>query len=626
MNISRRSAMTKAAFVAGLAATPALATGEDRPNILWLVSEDNNPWYGCYGDTLAHTPNIDAMAKLGIVYKRAYSTAPVCAPSRFALLTGVHAESAGPAHHMRATAKAVGILPIAPDLLRKSGYYCTNNVKTDYNCDVDPSTIWDEISPKAHWKNRPAGKPFFSMVTLLTSHESQNFRPTEGKVKPDQVRLPDYLPDTPGIRQDFASYYNRLELMDGQIGEALAELEAAGLADNTIVFHFSDNGGVMPRSKRYCHEEGLRCALVVRFPPKWSHLAPAPAGSAIETPVSFIDLPPTLLALAGVPQPKAFQGRPLTGKMEASRRIYAFGMRSRMDERYDFVRTVSDGRYRYIRNYMPHLPTVQNQAFSWLAKGNQEWDRLRIDGKLTAKQRTPFEKRPFEELYDLHNDPDQMDNLVVRPEFSAKANELRRALDAHMIRVVDNGFIPEGSRFEGYVPSRARGAYPLKRLMALAQAGARRDSRKVKLLVAALSDANEVIRYWGAMGLTMLGEGARAYRSSLSAIMNDDPSPQVRVAAAEAVAFSGEHVFAVRVLARLLGNDQTFAVRLMALNVLTRLGQAARPALPQIKALQTVNNEYLPNAATYLIQQLDGTYDPAKPVFDMERMLRNPPK
>lgn len=623
--LSRRTLLSGMAGVAAAQSAIARAAeaGAPRPNILWLVSEDNNPFIGAYGDAIAHTPNIDALARRGILYRNVYSNAPVCAPTRFTILTGVHSQSAAPANHMRANAKVAGILPCYPELMRKAGYYCTNNAKTDYNCDIDPQQVWDDCSKQAHWKNRPAGKPFMAVFNSETTHESRMFVVTDGRVKPADVRVPAYLPDTPDIRQDYASYHNLMEKMDGEIGARLAELEAAGLAEDTIVFYYSDNGGVLPRSKRYCTDEGLRCAMVVHIPPKWANLAPAPAGSRIEAPVSYVDLAPTVLSLAGAPIPATMQGKPFLGPVAVTQ-PYAFGMRNRMDERYDFVRTVTDGRYRYIRNYMPFLPLVQNQGFSWLMKSYQSWDELHRADSLTPVQARAFEPRAFEEFYDLAADPDGIDNRITDPAHAARIAAMRRALDAEMLRVNDNGFIPEGASAEGYRTSRIQAAYPLRRLMVLGQAAARRDPRKIGLLRAALADRNDVVRYWGAMGLLMLGKTARPAAGQLTTLMRKDPSAQVRIVAAEALAHLGHGEEAVGALASLLGSDEApMPVRLQALNAITRLGTAAKAALPALRAAAQVKNEYLPNAANYAIQQIEGSFDPRKPIFDFEGLKRN---
>ncbi|MEG3168041.1 sulfatase-like hydrolase/transferase [Sphingomonas sp. LB3N6] len=619
---TRRHILTGAGAAATLAATARAQTGRGpRPNILWVVSEDNNPLIGAYGDTLAHTPNIDALARSGILYRNVYSNAPVCAPSRFGILTGVYPESCAPANHMRAEAKLPAMLRTYPEYLRQSGYHCSNNAKTDYNCDVDPRRIWDTQGPTAHWRGRPAGKPFMAVFNYMTTHESMLFKPTPGRVGPADVQLPAYLPDTPGIRQDYASYYNLIEAMDAQVGARLAELEADGLADDTIVFYYSDNGGVLPRSKRYCYDEGLRCALIVRVPPKWAHLAPSVPGSTVTAPVSFIDLAPTLLSVAGVPKPATMAGTAFLGHNAGAPQRYAFGMRNRMDERYDFVRTVTDGRYRYIRNYMPHRPCGQNQAFAWLARGYQDWDRLHRAGQLDAVQDRFFRPRAFEEFYDLATDPDEVNSLVGNPAQIPRMVAMRRALDAHMIAIHDNGFIPEGDPAEGWLPSRAAGAYPLKTVMALGAAAARRDPRKLALFRTRLGHANGIIRYWAATGLLVLGTRAADAAPDLRRAMEADPSPQVRIVAAEALAGLSEPQRAVAVLADFLSPSHPTPVRLQAINALTYVSDA-RAALPAIRAAANDEQEYLRNAGAYLTAILDGRYDPAVPLFDLDRMRR----
>jgi arylsulfatase A-like enzyme len=624
-HITRRG-MLAAGAMGGLALGQAgrAAATRDRPNILWLVSEDNNPFIGAYGDRVAHTPTIDALARTGLLFRNVYSNAPVCAPSRFAILTGAYPQSCAPANHMRAVAKVQGVLQTYPELMRAAGYFCTNNAKTDYNCDVDPTRVWDRQGAQAHWRDRPAGAPFMAVFNHEITHESQLFHPTPGRVKGNEVRVPRYLPDTPAIRDDYASYYNLIEKMDGQLAARLAELAADGLADDTIVFYYSDNGGVLPRSKRYCYDEGLRVAMVVHVPPKWRHLAPAGPGSVIDVPVSFIDLAPTILSIAGAPQPAHMAGRPFLGARIAAPQRYAFGMRNRMDERIDFVRTVTDGRWRYIRNYMPHRPWGMHGAFEWLLKSYQEWETLHRAGKLDAVQDRFFGTKPFEELYDLSRDPDQIDNLA--PRRPADLARLSHALDAHMIAINDNGFIPEGMAGEGWIPSRDRVRYPLERLMALGrQAAAARPGDRAALM-RALADPNPVVRYWAATGLLIQGAPADAARAGLTTAMTQDPEPQVRVVAAEAVARWGDDT-AIAVLGSLAARDQSREVRLAALNALTVLGERARSQLPVIDlAAQEEDAEYLRNAGRYLSAVLRNTYRPDYPVFQIERLGRPAPR
>lgn len=621
--INRRQVLAGAAALAFATKVSAAARagGEKQPNILWIVSEDNNPFIGAYGDPLAHTPVLDQLARDGILYRNVYSNAPVCAPSRFGILTGVYPESCGPAEHMRARAHLPAAIRTYPDLMREAGYFCTNNAKTDYNCDVDPAAIWDRQGAKAHWRDRPSEVPFLSVFNLMTTHESRIFTPTDGRVKPADVHVPDYLPDLPEIRQDFASYYNLMTRMDGEVGARLAELEADGLADDTIVFYYSDNGGVMPRSKRYCYEEGLRCAMIVRVPPKYAHLAPGGRGSVVEAPVSFIDLAPTLLSLASAPVPRTMQGHAFLGSSCAQPQSYAFGMRNRMDERYDFVRTVTDGRYRYIRNYAPHRPNGQHQAFAWQAKGYQAYERAWLAGQCNEAQSRFFEPKVYEEFYDLSKDPGEVRNLASDPAFAATIGDMRRALDAQMIAINDNGFIPEGMAQEGYEESRRQGAYALPAIMALAASAAVGDAAQADRFAMLLRDADPLMRYWAATGLLVLKDAARPQAAAIRQALQSERVPQVRVVLAEAATHVGQERAGIRALEGLLDASTSDPVRLQAINALTYVAHPmAAKALPAIIKAKEDGYMFVRNCAIYLEAVLTDRYDPSMKIFDMNAL------
>jgi len=625
MTHSRRDAIKFGALSLGAAATPlaALPAKGDLPNILWLVSEDNNPYIGAYGDKVAHTPHIDALARKGILYRNSYSDAPVCAPSRFAILTGMNPESCAPAQHMRANATLPKDFQTYPELMRQAGYFCINNPKTDYNCGVDPKEIWDIQGPDGHWRNAPKDRPFLCVFNTGTSHEQHICQRDGGRVKPADVRIPAFLPDTDVIRRDYAEYYNIMERMDGEIGNWLKQLENDGLADNTIVFYYGDNGGILPRSKRYCYEEGLRVPLIVHVPPKWQHLAPARPGSEINAPVTLIDLPATLLSIAGIAQPAQMTGKPLLGRRIGKPATYAFGFRDRMDERYDLVRTVTDGRWRYIRNYMPHRALGQHVGFEWeVQAAYREWHALYLAGQLTDQQSAFFRPKPFEELYDLRADPDEVVNLIDDPRSKATADRLRKAVDRHMLAINDNGFLPEGAPGEGYFESRNRAVYPLKSLMTIAASAARRDPRNVDRFVALLDSPVLAIRFWAARGLLMLGdripvEKAQAARTRLARILRDDPASEVRIVAAEALVGLGEPRESVALLATLVDDPNTAPIRMQAMDALSNIGQAALPALPVIRKIANaqirpfIDVGYPKRMAQYLLATLEGNYNPA---------------
>ncbi|MDQ7903691.1 sulfatase [Phytohabitans sp. ZYX-F-186] len=624
--ISRRSILATTGAAATAAAIPGTAWAgaprpgdprpHGRPNILWLVSEDNNPYVGAYGDRLARTPTIDGLARDGVRYRNAFSVAPVCAPSRFAIVTGVCPESVGPAENMRADSTLPGFMKGFPEYLRQAGYYCTNNSKTDYNTTIDMAATWDASSGTAHWRDRPDGAPFFAVFNYLTTHESQLFNAPTGATDPAAVRVPAFLPDTPNVRNDRAHQYDRMAQMDAQLAARLAELDADGLTEDTIVFYYGDNGGVMPWSKRHAKDNGLRVPLVVRFPRKWAHLAPARAGSVLDAPVTLMDLGPTVLALAGVPVPDYVDGQVLAGLRRSRPAAYAFGGRTRMDERYDFVRTVSDGRLRYIRNYAPHRPYGQVNAYAWQLRSYQDWEQAHLDGTLDEVQERFWRERPAEELYDTHADPDGLHNLAGSPRHRADLNRLRRALDEHIFEVNDNGFIPEGSPVEGYANSRVPGAYPLRQVKALADKAIERKAANARHFLKELGADNYILRYWAAQGLLMLASrDCAAHRREIERRWDTEQSPHVKVVLSEILVKLGSQRPAVTWLTDTLDNHENARVRLQAVNALTYVGAAALPALPALDRAVAGSDQFLRNCGRYLGLVLRGEYTPQTRLF-----------
>jgi hypothetical protein len=354
--------------------------------------------------------------------------------------------------------------------------------------------------------------------------------------------------------------------------------------------------------------------LIIRFPPRWQHLAPGPPGSVYDAPASSVDAPPTILNLAGLAAPDYMHGQPFAGPAVAPRQ-YAFSNRNRMDQAIDFVRTVRDERYRYIRNYMPHLPYGQHVMFMWLQAGVREWEQHFLDGRLDEVQSRFWLPKPAEELYDLDADPDEVVNLIDAPEHQQRIAQMRAALDAHMLRINDNGFIPEGMAAEGWDASREPGAYPLSRLLQLGRAAIQRNPANLPQLSAALQDGNEIVRYWGAMGCAMLGAGAAPAVAALRSAMTDDPSAWVRVAAADALARAGVTDGVVVFLGEVVADDgQPMAVRLQAVWALHHLGSDAIPALPQLAIAakgRPALDDYPAEAARYAMRTITGTYVPS---------------
>ena len=432
-----------------LLASVALSAAADaaKPNILWITSEDHGPHMGCYGDTYATTPNVDGLAKKGMIYMHCWSNAPVCAPARTTIITGMYPTSLG-AEHMRSMVPFPAGKKMFPQFLREAGWYCSNNAKEDYNI-AKPGQVWDESSKNAHWKNRKDGQPFFAVFNSLKSHESQiRTRPHTQVHDPAKVRVPAYHPDTPEVRQDWAQYYDIVTEADADAGRLLADLEKDGLSEDTIVFYYADHGSGMPRSKRWCYDSGLHVPLVVYIPEKFAALRPPEykAGGKSERLVSFVDFAPTMLSLIGVKPPEWMQGHAFLGKFITEPQPFLHGFRGRMDERLDLVRSVTDGRYVYVRNYMPHLIYGQHLNYMWQTPTTRVWEQLHKEGKLNAVQDKFWKPKPHDELFDLQNDPDEVVNLRHSTEHQDILIKLIHAQMNHALNTRDVGFIPEGER------------------------------------------------------------------------------------------------------------------------------------------------------------------------------------
>ncbi|WP_406031936.1 sulfatase [Nocardioides sp. NBC_00163] len=583
-----------------------------RPNLLWLVSEDCPPRFGCYGDTLARTPNLDTLAAESVLFERAYSPAPVCAPSRFALLTGVPPEAHAPANHMRARATLPVWMTTYPQVLRSLGYYCTNNSKTDYNADVDADELWDECSDRAHWRNRAEGQPFLAVFNIDGTHESAVFRAGRPVLDASAVRVPAYLPDTPEIRDDIARYYEDVGRMDAVVGELLAQLADDGLADSTVVVHTSDHGGVNPRSKRHCYEEGLRVPLLVHAPGRFAERFPPP-GTRVRAAVTTTSIPATLIDLAGGTVPEHMSEPSLAGPVSPVGSL-SFGARNRMDERYDFVRTVTDGRHRYVRNFMPHRPGGQYNAFAWAAAGYRSWESEHLAGRLTPEQDRFWLPRPSVELYDLEADPDQVVNRAGDPSLAEVEGRLATALREHMLTINDNGFLPEGAPAEGWDASRAPGAYDLAAVLELSDIALAQDPGNAPVLSGRLGDPDPLLRRWAAMGMLMLADssGDVLLAGAVAARLAAEADATVQVVLAEALAcLDLDDIVGIDALVRLAGRDLPFGVRLEALNALACLDPRRLRNRVGSLSVDGEDDDYLSQAIEYLQLRVAGRYEPS---------------
>jgi arylsulfatase A-like enzyme len=520
------------------------------------------------------------MAAQGVLYEGAFAAFPVCAPSRSTLITGVCANSAGTGH-MRSSVPLSPAIRMFPSLLREAGYYCTNNVKEDYNTPT-PAGVWDESSRSATYRNRRPGQPFFHVINHPTTHESSMFKPREIVHDPERAVIPPYHPDNEVFRRDRARYYDNISQLDAQAGKLLAALEADGLAEDTIVFYFSDHGGIFPRSKRFVYDSGTRVPLIIRFPEKYRHLAPGAPGSRTDRLVTFVDFAPTILSLAGVPIPDFMQGSAFSGPQAAEPREYVFAARDRMGPCPDLIRSVRDKRYRYIRNYLPHLPAFQYDAYAMGIPCWAEMWRLYRDGKLNPVQRRMFEPKPPEELYDVRNDPHEIRNLAGDPEFKDVLVRMRRACEGWIREIRDVSFIPEldmhrlsrGST--AYDIARDSRRYPLDRILRLA------GTDDLQELTKHLNDENTVMQYWAVVGCRRLDDRAAPARRQLADAMRRSPSPSVRMEAAELLCRLGDSREPLSVLEEYLLNEEPWT-RMHAAVTLGRLGKRALPAVPALR-------------------------------------------
>jgi uncharacterized sulfatase len=583
-------------FIATAAAS-AWAQDRPRPNILWISCEDMSPFLGCYGDRFAISPSIDRLASQGVRYTRAFTVAGVCAPSRSGIITGMYPSTLG-SQHMRSSIRLPEHVRCFPEYLRKAGYYCTNNAKTDYNFPV-PKDAWDESSRSAHWRNRKPGQPFFGVFNIETTHESrilmrgeqyakQTARLTAGQRQdPKKFTLPPYYPDTPEVRRDWANDYELITAMDYQTGDRLKELEEAGLAEDTIVFFWSDHGIGLPRAKRWLYDSGTRAALIARVPQKLRAGGQARPGSTDDQLVSFIDLAPTMLNLAGVPIPGHMQGRAFLGDRLTAPREYIYGARDRMDERYDVIRAVRDSRFRYIRNYEPHKPYYQYMNTPEQGPTMKELRRVHAGGKLPEPARQFMaDHKPAEELYDLESDPHEVRNLAGSTAHKEVLNRMRAAHRRWVIETRDTGLLPEpelmkrekeyGSRYA--ILRQPNGEALLKRLLAVLES---------PTPASMLNDEDPAVRYWAAIRV----------RDERVRPLLKDPSSSVRIAAGR--------IGAVEVLeSELQSPDET--VRLLAANALDELGERARPALPSLKAALNDGNRYVVRTVNHAVNKLTG--------------------
>jgi len=448
-------------------------------NVVWISCEDMGPILGSYGNDIIKTPNLDKLASEGVRYTNAYSTVGVCAPSRFSIITGMYPARLG-AHNMRtgdyhnyktpeevSHRKNIGVIDkegknipeyeVVPpthvkpftEILRTKGYYCANNFKCDYQFNA-PFTAWDEVSSTVSYRDAPKDKPFFYVWNTLLTHESRIWERSNQPltVNPEDIIIPSYFPDIPEVRNDIARKYSNIEAMDKKVGELMNQLEEDGMLDNTIIMFWSDHGGNLLRQKRAVGNSGLNVPLIIRYPNKMD------AGKVDERIVSLMDLGPTVLSLLNIKPPKHYDGKAIAGPYEDDPREYAFGTADRFDESTDMQRSVLDGRYVYVKNFLPELPLIYRNKYRERITMNSKLIQMDSFNMLQGDAAYIFMKtKPVEEFYDLANDPYEVHNIIDNPKYSKRINDFRAALENWQKEINDQGFIAENKLVKSFWPN-----------------------------------------------------------------------------------------------------------------------------------------------------------------------------
>jgi N-sulfoglucosamine sulfohydrolase len=578
--------------ILGLSACGINHAKQEQPNILWITHEDMSPIYGCYGDTYANTPNIDRFAQSAIMFTGASSNAPICSPARSTLITGMYATSLG-TQHLRSDIPIPSGLKILPQVLMEAGYYTTNNNKTDYNFDHEGR--WDDSSTEAHWRNRPVGKPFFSVFNFGITHEGpiNNVDANQtssiiNKHDPALAQLPPFIPDSERMREIWAHKYDLLSVFDQDVGNLLKQLEEDGLLDNTIIFLFADHGDGLPGYKRWLNHAGLNIPFLLHIPEKYKHLAGNINTAVSDKLVGFVDFAPTVITLAGAEPPALMEGKNFLGK-KAEENKFTYGYRDRADDCYDMSRSVFDGKYMYVRHFMPQLPYFQDAVIFGNNKPGsyKEIHRLKSLGLLPQATMAWFKPKDVEELFDIENDPFEQNNLANDPQYAAKCQEMRNLVIDWMVKHYDTGLLNEGE----YMDRARRDSVSVYEVMRICYpdslrtiADAAQMSGKIvsaDQLIPYLDHTDSAVRYWALVAADGFEGDIDPLRITLENLLNDDSYP-VAILAAEMLIKRYDSFEGLTTLDRILRIENEPIVLQAAIS-LRRTGTKATPLLHAIE-------------------------------------------
>ncbi|WP_109434059.1 sulfatase [Aquimarina sp. AU119] len=552
----------------------------EKPNIVWITSEDNSKHYlKMFDDNGISTPNIESLAEHGIVFHRAFSNAPVCSVARSAIISGIYGPKIAAQYHRKiATVPMPDSILMFPAYLREAGYYTTNNSKEDYNI-IKGDSVWDESSRKASWRNRSEGQPFFHVFNIHNTHEGElHFTKKEMESNPTKTdensfKIQPNHPDTKTFRYSNALYRDKIQEMDAKVGEVINELKKDDLLENTFIFYFGDHGGILPGSKGYLYETGLHVPLVIHVPKKYEHLGNVKKRSVIKGMVSFVDLAPTVLNLAGAQIPEGLDGKAFLGENidleEVDTRDETFSYADRFDEKYDQIRAIRKGKFKYIRNYQPfnYDGIMNNYRYKQLAY--QEWQSLYEEGKLNDIQSAFFKDREPEMLFDVESDPFETKNLIDDPKYHDISNDMRQRLNKWVKQMPDLSFFPEHFLIENAIDNPVEYGRlhidQIHKYIDISNLCLSKFKNVKQQVITCLTSEDPWERYWGLITCSNFREDAKSLESIIQAIAHNDPENLNRVRAAEYLGIT-KHEDPSAIMTTALYNSKKPAEALLILN------------------------------------------------------------